>query len=127
MEDELMVASRYTQPAQPFEEFLSSRCHSLLALAQYLRTFFPGVSYGTRQNLLLDAEKAKAVQKLWQIWSARLELQETHERGPQIFESVVKDMRREATGEAIYHDVVREWFRNDVLSSYCIINVRLPR
>jgi hypothetical protein len=31
-------------------------------------------------------------------------------------ESVVKDMRREATGEAIYIDVVREWFRHEVLN-----------
>lgn len=29
-------------------------------------------------------------------------------------ESVVKDMRREAIGEAIYVDVVREWFRHEV-------------
>ena len=39
---------------------------------------------------------------------------DSHERGTQIMESVVKDMRREAIGEAIYVDVVREWFRHEV-------------
>jgi hypothetical protein len=97
----------------PLDEFLSQRCHSLLALAQYLKTFFPEVSYATRQSLLMDAEKAEAVRKLWKIWGRRLDTTDTHERATQILESVVKDMCREATGEAIYHDVVREWLRHE--------------
>ena len=100
----------------PLEEFLSQRCHSLLAIAQYLKSFFPDVSYTTRQSLLIDAEKAESARKLWRIWGKRLDTTDTHERAIQILESVVKDMRREATGEAIYHDVVREWFRHEVSS-----------
>ena len=110
----LIVASKYTQITLPLDEFLSTRCHSLLAIAQYLKSFFPGVSYATRQSLLLDAEKGEASRQLWRTWSKRLEIMDSHERGIQILESVVKDMRREAIGEAIYVDVVREWFRHEV-------------
>ena len=110
-----MVASKYTQITLPLDEFLSARCHSLLAIAQYLKSFFPEVSYATRQSLLLDAEKGEASRQLWRTWSKRLEIMDSHERGTQIMESVVKDMRREATGEAIYIDVVREWFRHEVV------------
>jgi hypothetical protein len=101
----------------PLDEFLNQRCHSLLAIAQYLKSFFPGVSYATRQSLLIDIEKAEAARKLWRIWSKRLDTSDTRERATQILESVVKDMRREATGEAFYVDVVREWFRHEVESS----------
>jgi len=83
-------------------------------LAQYLRTFFPHASYATRQTLLLDAEKAEAVRQLWRAWGKRLDGHDGHERSMHILESVVKDMRREATGEAVYIDVVREWFRHEV-------------
>ena len=113
----VMVVSKYTQLGLPLEEFLTTKSHSLVSLAQYLRSFFPNVSYATRQTLLLDAEKAAAVKHLWLTWGKRLEAFDTHERGTQILESVVKDMRREATGEAVYVDVVREWFRNEVSSA----------
>jgi hypothetical protein len=108
-----MVASKYTQLNLPLEDFLTSRCHSLLAIAQYLKSFFPSVSYATRQTLLLDAEKGEAARQLWKTWGKRLDTFDTHERGTQILESVVKDMRRESTGEAVYVDVVREWFRHE--------------
>jgi hypothetical protein len=110
----LIVVSKYTQLGLPLEDFLISKCHSLLGLAQYLQSFFPDISYATRQTLLLDAEKAEAVRQLWRTWGKRLEAFDTHDRGTQILESVVKDMRREATGEAVYTDVVRDWFRNEV-------------
>jgi nuclear pore complex protein Nup133 len=110
----LIVASKYTQLGLLLEELLAGRCHSLLALAQYLRQFFPEVSFATRQKLLLDAEKAEAARQLWKTWSKRLDSLDTHERGAHILESVVKDMRRETTGEAVYVDVVREWFRHEV-------------
>jgi hypothetical protein len=109
-----MTVSKYTQLGLPLEEFLLSKCHSLLALAHYLQKFFPDVSYATRQTLLLDAEKAEAVRQLWKTWGKRLENFDTHDRGTQVLETVVKDVRREATGEAIYTDVVRESFRNEV-------------
>jgi Non-repetitive/WGA-negative nucleoporin C-terminal len=109
-----MVVSKYAQVGLQLEESLFSRCQSLLALAQYVRAFFPGASYATRQALLIDAEKAEAARQLWQKWGKRLDTLDTHERGTQILESVVKDMRREATGEAVYVDVVREWFKNEV-------------
>jgi Non-repetitive/WGA-negative nucleoporin C-terminal len=110
---ELTLVSKYTQVGLPLEEFLASKTQSLVALAHYVQTFFADVSYATRQHLLLDAEKAEAARKLWQTWGKRLETYESHDRGTQILEGVVKDMRREATGEAIYTDVVREWFRNE--------------
>ena len=75
------------------------------------------MSYATRQTLLLDAEKGEAVRQLWRTWGKRLDSYNAHERGTQILETVVKDMRREATGEASYTDVVREWFRHEVLTS----------
>jgi hypothetical protein len=106
--------SKYTQVGLPLEEFLASKTQSLIALAHYIQSFFPDVTYATRQKLLLDAEKAEAVKKLWQTWGKRLETYDTHDRGTHILEGVVKDMRREVTGEAIYTDVVREWFRNEV-------------
>jgi Non-repetitive/WGA-negative nucleoporin C-terminal len=106
--------SRYTQVGLPLEEFLVSKCRSLIALAQYLKTFFPEVSYATRQALLLDVEKADAARQLWRTWGKRLETHDTHERATQILETVVKDMHREVTGEAVYIDVVKEWFRNEV-------------
>jgi len=109
-----MIVSKYTQLGLQLEEFLQSKCHSLLGLAQYLQSFFQDVSYATRQTLLLNAEKAESVQQLWRTWGKRLEAFDTHDRGTQILESVVKDMRREATGEAVYTDVVKEWFRNEV-------------
>lgn len=101
------------------EEFLSSKCQSLLALAQYIESFFPSASYATRQTLLLDAEKAEAARLLWQTWGKRLEVFDSHERVTQVLESVVKDLRREATGEAVYIDVVREWFKNEVMH-FCL-------
>ena len=79
-----------------------------------MKSFFPSVSYATRQTLLLDAEKGEAARQLWKTWGKRLDTFDTHERGTQILESVVKDMRRESTGEAVYVDVVREWFRHEV-------------
>lgn len=97
----------------PLEDFLASRSHSLLAIAQYLKSFYPDVSYATRQTLLLDAEKSEAARQLWKTWGKRLDTYDTHERASQILGSVVKDMRRESTGEAIYVDVVREWFRHE--------------
>lgn len=113
---ELTTVSKYSQFGLPLEEFLLSKYRSLLALAHYLQNFFPDVSYATRQTLLLDAEKAESVRQLWKTWGKRLETFDTHDRGTQVLETVVKDMRREATGEAIYTDVVREWFRNEVLT-----------
>lgn len=107
--------SKYTQLGLQLEDFLVTKSQSLVSLAQYLRSFFPTVSYATRQTLLLDAEKAAATKHLWSTWGKRLDTFDAHERGTQILESVVKDMRREATGEAVYVDVVREWFRNEVL------------
>ena len=96
------------------EESLGSKTQSLIALAHYIQSFFPQVSYATRQRLLLDAEKAEAVRKLWQTWGKRLETYDNHDRGTHILEGVVKEMRRETIGEASYTDVVREWFRNEV-------------
>ena len=119
----LIVVSKYTQVGLPLEEFLLSKCHSLLALAHYLQKFFPDVSYATRQTLLLDAEKAEAIRQLWKTWGKRLETFDTHDRGTQVLENVVKDMRREATGEAVYTDVVREWFKNEVAAMNYRINV----
>jgi nuclear pore complex protein Nup133 len=113
LEKVVTLVSKYTQVGLPLEEFLTSKTQSLVALAHYVQSFFPDVSYATRQHLLLDAEKAEAVRKLWQTWGKRLETYDSHERGTQVLEGVVKDMRREATGEAIYTDVVREWFRNE--------------
>ena len=81
------------------------------------------MSYATRQTLLLDAEKAEAVRQLWKTWGKRLETFDTHDRGTQVLENVVKDMRREATGEAVYTDVVREWFKNEVAAMNYRINV----
>jgi hypothetical protein len=111
-----MLASKYSQLGLTLEDFLTSKSNTLLALAQYLKTFFPATSYATRQTLLLDAEKAEGVRMLWRAWGKRLDTPDTHERGTQILESVAKDMRREATGEAIYIDVVKEWFRYEVSS-----------
>ena len=120
---ELTTVSKYSQFGLPLEEFLLSKYRSLLALAHYLQNFFPDVSYATRQTLLLDAEKAESVRQLWKIWGKRLETFDTHDRGTQVLETVVKDMRREATGEAIYTDVVREWFRNEVPTLSYQVNV----
>ena len=127
-ESEVTVASKYTQLGLPLEDFLATKSQSLVSLAQYLRSFFPSVSYATRQTLVLDAEKAAATKHLWLSWGKRLETFDTHERGTQILESVVKDMRREATGEAVYVDVVREWFRNGVPpTQFTDLIVRLRR
>ena len=106
--------SKYTQIVLPLEESLASKTQSLIALAHYIQSFFPDISYATRQRLLSDAEKAEAVRKLWQTWGKRLETYDNHDRGTQILEGVVKEMRREAIGEASYTDVVREWFRKEV-------------
>jgi hypothetical protein len=56
-----------------------------------------------------------------------MESVDTHERGMHILESVAKDMRREATGEAIYIDVVKEWFRYEVYFFAYTIDFRLQR
>jgi hypothetical protein len=69
----------------------------------------------------LDVEKAEAARQLWKTWGKRLETFDTHERGTYILESVVKDMRRETTGEAVYVDVVREWFRHEVSHSWILM------
>lgn len=73
------------------------------------------MSYATRQTLLLDAEKANAARQLWRTWGKRLDILDARERATQILETVVKDMHREATGEAVYIEVVREWFKNEVV------------
>jgi len=117
----LIVVSKYTQVGLGLEDFLLSKCQSLVALAQYLKSFFPSASYATRQTLLLDAEKAEAARLLWQTWGKRLEVFDSHERVTQVLESVVKDLRREATGEAVYIDVVREWFKNEVPHFPCLL------
>jgi hypothetical protein len=119
-----MIVSKYTQLGVPLEEFLVSKRRALVGLAQYLKTFFPDVSYATRQTLLLDAEKADAAKQLWKTWGKRLNSLDSHERSTQILETVVKDMHREVTGEAVYIDVVREWFRNEVtqLNNFILIH-----
>jgi hypothetical protein len=119
-----MVASMYMQTSLPLEEFLTMRCHALLAIAQYIKIFFPGASYATRQALLIDTEKAEAARKLWRVWGRRMDNVDGSERVTQVLESVVKDMHREITGEAIYIDVVRGWFKHDVLHAIVKINGR---
>jgi len=123
--DVLKIVSKYTQPGLSLDDILQSKCLSLLALGHYLQKFFPDVSYATRQTLLIDSEKAEAVRQLWRTWGKRLEIFDPHERGTHILESVVKDMRREATGEAVYTDVVKEWFKREVIGTDYWVDYRL--